>query len=129
MIRKYLQEDRSWIEPIARKYDEWDMTDNILLNPELFGVVGIWVIPEKAIIGIYQDEHGYVGAGLCDESGIRQLIKLGRFVMDLVKEIKLDLHTHVEKNSWQYRFFEQLGFVPEEDYLRWYAIEGYKERA
>ena len=60
MIRKYLPEDRSWVKPIAQKYDEWETTDSILSNPELFGVVGIWVIPEKAIVGIFKDSLGNI---------------------------------------------------------------------
>ena len=107
-IRQYHADDLAWIEPIARKYGEWEAAKEILTPSRL---VSALVIESKAIVAVYRDEHGFVGVGLCDRQGIKELFVLGRKLTRIMNGTGVDVHTHVDKDSWQYRFFLKLGYV------------------
>ncbi len=126
-IRHYWAKDLAWVEPIARKYGEWEATKSILASHQL---IGAWVIDRKAITAVYRDDHGYVGVGLCDKDGIKELFKLGHKMTRAMIDNGQDVHTHVDKAAWQYRMFLKLGYVESwpDGTLKAYAI-GKKEVA
>jgi len=123
-IRAFQTEDLAWLEPIARKHGEWEAVQRFLKQPKIFRLVGAWVIAPKAIVASYKDDHGYVGMGLCDKDGIKELFKLSRKMTELFNNNGVDLHTHVTKGTWQYKLFEKLGYVESwpDGVLKAYAI-------
>ena len=107
-IRSYQVKDLTWVEPIAKKYGEWESAKTILASDQL---ISAWVIPPKAITAVYRDDHGYVGVGLCGKDGIKELFKLGHKMTRAMTDNGRDLHTHVDKDAWQYQMFLKLGYV------------------
>ena len=93
---------------MARKYGEWEAAQTILASEKL---TAAWVIDHKAITAVYRDDHGYVGVGLCNKDGIKDLFKLGRKMTMAIIDAGEDIHTHVDKTTWQYRMFLKLGYV------------------
>ena len=120
-IRAFETSDLQWLKPIAEKYGEWDAVLTILTSSTL---ISAWVIEPKAITAVYRDEHGHVGVGLCDKEGIKELFKLGRKMTRATTDAGRDVHSHVDKDSWQYRFFLKLGYVETwpDGILKAYAI-------
>ncbi|KKL08830.1 hypothetical protein LCGC14_2571930 [marine sediment metagenome] len=120
-IRAYQANDLTWVEPIAKKYGEWEHARTILASNRL---TGAWVIERKAITAVYKDEHGHVGVGLCNKDGIKELFKLARKMTTAMTDAGEDVHTHVDKDTWQYRMFLKLGYVESwpDGMLKAYAV-------
>ena len=96
-IRAYEAKDLAWIEPIARKYEEWEAVQAYLKQPEVHKLIGAWVIEPKAVVASYKDEHGHIAMGLCGKDGIKELFKLGRKLTMLGNNNGITLHTHAAK--------------------------------
>jgi len=121
-IRAYTSEDLKWLEPIAKKYDEWDAVLAILTSSAL---ISAWVVESKAITAVYKDQHGYVGVGLTGREGIKDLFKLARKMTTSFNNQGIDIHTHVDKDTWQYKLFLKLGYVETwpDGVLKAYAVK------
>ena len=121
-IRTYQADDLAWIEPIARKYGEWEAVKDVLTTTKL---VSALVVESKAIVAVYRDEHGFVGVGLCDRHGIKELFVLGRKLTRIMNGTGVDVHTHVAEGTWQYQMFLRLGYVESwpDGVLKAYAVK------
>ena len=104
--REFEISDLRWIEPIARKYGEWDGFVHTLIRNE---IVSMRVIPGKCVAAIIKNENGrFYGCGLSDRDGIKQLIRLGRMMAGAAGRAGMKLHRN-ETGGWQNKLLDQLG--------------------
>jgi hypothetical protein len=121
-MREFRQDDLVWLRPIAEKYDSWENVQRIANDPEGYGLLAAMVIAPFALGAIFYDEHGAVGEGLCDDYGIKQFMRLGRFFCQMADELKIDLHNHEGQKAWQQKALKRLGFTfsgTKFDYVRY----------
>jgi len=98
VVRNFKFQDLLWLEPIAKKYGEWEPMLTALENK-----VASMVDPGHSIIVLHNDAHGVCFSAVTDEQGIKGFIKMVRTVVRLCYEEGMTFHGHYEQGSWQAR--------------------------
>lgn len=105
-MRAFRATDLLWLEPIARKFNEWP---DLLWGIERAVVA---VVEEPYAIGVlYLDSHGVGMAGVTGEEGIKPFIKISLYLKADAEVNGMALHAHWEEGSWQERLGLRHGFV------------------
>ncbi len=113
-MRYLTVEDLEWLTPMADRYGEAPA-----MLAALQTLILGWVIPGKALVCLYNEPDGIRAAGLTDPTGIRACVALGRALLAYWKDHgSHPVYAKVDAgDTWQPRFFRQLGFVPDGDRL------------
>ena len=95
--RKLCYRDLLWIEPIAKRFGEWEETLADLDRSQV-----AMVIPERALVYVYNDEHGLGIAGNTDEAGILHMARLFKYMRAWCDQWDNVVHLHFnERQKWQ----------------------------
>lgn len=122
IIRPFNKTDLVWLRPTAEKYGSWDDCQALAKDPDAYGLVCAFVIAPYTVGCLIVDAHGTILEGLCDDFGIKQFMKLGRFLCELADDTGIDLHNHKGQKAWERSALRRLGFtetVPEIGWARY----------
>jgi len=127
-IRKMEKSDLVWLKPIAEKYNAWGRVKGMMTDDS---IVSAMTVAPYALGVIWHDVHGAVLQGLCDDYGIKQLIRLGDEMCKMADFAEIDLHTHnFNELPWHPRVYTRFGFeeaAPEIGHIR-YVIKAAVEQ-
>lgn len=126
IIRPFEKRDLVWLRPMAEKYGSWDDCQAIAKDPDGYGLIIAMVVAPYCVGIICHDQHGPVLEGLCEDYGIKQLIRLGDFIVRLADDAGIDLHNHKwNEKRWYQKVLTRWGFeqtIPEVGHIR-YAMK------
>lgn len=112
IIRPLEHHDLVWLRPIAEKWGSWQDVEAIANDPDGYGVVTALVVAPFAVGVMFHDDHGVVLEGLCDDGGLKRLIRLGDMMCQMADSTGIDLHNHKwGEKEWYNRVLSRWGFI------------------
>lgn len=102
-MRPFKISDLIWLEPLARRYGEWE---GLLRSLDRKFIA--MVEEPVALAAIYRDDHGMAIAGLAGAEGMKPLIRMCRAAVKQATDTGVPLHGHWAEGTWQARLAGQL---------------------
>lgn len=109
-MRSFRLPDLLWLEPIAKKYGEWESMIEALHRAR-----SVMVEPKHSIVCLHDDEHGLCFSALSDEKGVKDFIRMVEDVVLLCDDEGVGFHGHYEPGTWQAKVAEKMGLKREND--------------